>query len=92
MDKKSALKLLMNTFYYDLEDEDTGIRRFSKIINSEEINLSFVDIECFCDWAVRIEYPDNDIRIRPHVKLLEVRNLIREVESMFPNKVTDMFD
>ena len=44
MDKKSALKLLMDTFYYDLEDEDAGIRRFSKLINGDEINLSFVDI------------------------------------------------
>jgi hypothetical protein len=92
MDKSSALKLLMNTLYYDLmeEDKDTGIQRYSKLINGEEVIISFLDNEgiCdFCDWEVRIEYPDNDLRVRTHMELRYVRYLIHDIESNFPNKV-----
>jgi hypothetical protein len=93
MDKAEVLKLLMNTLYYDLKEEDRGLRRFSfsKIINGEEIILVFIDhFSHFCNWEVRIEYPDNDLRVRS-TTILYLRNLIRDIETTFPNKVIDMF-
>ena len=94
MDKKSALKLLMKTLFYDLKEEGSGTQRYSKLINGEEAIISFLDNEgvCdFCDWEVRVEYPDNDLRVRLHVQLMYVRNLIHDIESNFPNKVTDIY-